>query len=269
MNALKSHSSLILALFAMLFTLETTLMMKRLLEDYKLELAKNYKLIIVSKQEMTLQQFKRISPNIAAAQLISSQEIVKGLKDNLSKAHLALLKVSLPKFYKLSLNHYPSKKKLVKLEQALLKHPFISKVESFATSQNQTYILLNFNKMVMFVFSTLIFFTAFLLMLRQIEVWRFRHKEKISIMNVFGAPTWLRSAVLYQMAVVDSFISTLIAAVCLYYFAKNPFLNDYLAKVGLSSLRFDLVNDSIVMFVLAFIIAIFSVTFVVFRAEEE
>ena len=120
----------------------------------------------------------------------------------------------------------------------------------------------------MFVFSLLMFLTSFLLIVRQIEVWRFKHEEKIKIMDVFGAPIWLRSAWLYKMAVIDSVVSTGLVSLCLHYLAKSRFLNTYLQKIDLHYLRFDGLADTLVLFALALIISIASVAFVVLKSEE-
>jgi len=50
-----------------------------------------------------------------------------------------------------------------------------------------------------------------LLIIKEMRIWQFQHRERMSIMALFGAPVWLRSAVLFRLAIVDALIATLLA----------------------------------------------------------
>ena len=41
------------------------------------------------------------------------------------------------------------------------------------------------------------------LIAKEMRIWQFKHSERMNIMGLFGAPVWLRSAVLFRLAIVD------------------------------------------------------------------
>ena len=58
MNSLKNHLSLIIPLDALLFALESILLVNRTLNDYENTLGKNYAIILASIKEINLQDIK-------------------------------------------------------------------------------------------------------------------------------------------------------------------------------------------------------------------
>ena len=57
MNSLKNHLSLIIPLVALLFALESILLVNRTLSDYESKLGKNYAIVLASNKELKLQDF--------------------------------------------------------------------------------------------------------------------------------------------------------------------------------------------------------------------
>ena len=103
MKSLKNHLSLIIALLSILFSLQTFVIVDRAINSYKTNLADNYSLVIVSQKKVDNK--KLISANKLISQVIelSPDEVIKKLNSGINKKNIELLKLSLPKFYKLKL----------------------------------------------------------------------------------------------------------------------------------------------------------------------
>jgi cell division transport system permease protein len=269
MNTIKNHLSLILALISMLIAIQSVISLERMIKDYQQELTNNYSLVIASNVKLTLEKVSTMSPYIISIDKIDSSQTINALKGNLTAANIALLKVSLPKFYKLKLDHYPSAKELKKIERSLIKSRAITKVESFTHSHNQMYELLTLSKSTLMLFSTLIFFIAVLLIVRQMEVWHFKHKERMTIMAVFGAPMWMRSAVLYRLAIIDSIISGILVSLLFSSFTSNSEIVAIIERIGLKEISFSILSDGLLLLCIALFISITSVVFVIMRTETE
>jgi cell division transport system permease protein len=55
------------------------------------------------------------------------------------------------------------------------------------------------------------------LIIKQMEIWKYAHKERMQVMEIFGAPLMLRSGVLFKVAFIDAIIaSILVSGIFLY-----------------------------------------------------
>jgi len=269
MNTFKSHFSLVIALVTMLLSIQSFITISRFVDDYRTSLKNDYALIVISERELKIENLKRLSPFIDHFELIDPSDAVGSLKTNLSSANYSLLQTMLPKFYRVHLTRYPSSDELRSIERRLKSNANIRDVESFASNQTKLYTLLSINRTIMLIFAILAFTITSLLVLRQMEVWRLRHHDRMKIMAVFGAPMWMRSAVLYKLAIIDSIISTAIVSGGFYYLASGRFIDAYLTKLGLGPLRFHTLEDGMVLFGTALFISVLSVFFVVMSSDED
>ena len=48
------------------------------------------------------------------------------------------------------------------------------------------------------------------LIIKQMEIWKYAHKQRMQVMEIFGAPLMLRSGVLFKVAIMDAFIATIL-----------------------------------------------------------
>ena len=55
------------------------------------------------------------------------------------------------------------------------------------------------------------------LIIKQMEIWKYSHKERMQVMEIFGAPLMLRSGVLFKVAVIDAFIAALLTTIFFLY----------------------------------------------------
>lgn len=269
MNTLKNHLSLVFALVTMLVAIQTVVSLQHIITDYEEKIAGEYSLIIVSKESLEIENVRLLSHMVASLESIDASKVVDEIKGDLTKKNEELLKASLPKFYRLRLIKYPSARELKRTVEDLKRNKSIVTVESFAKSQNDLYSVLLLNKSVLTIFSVLIFLIAALLVVRQMEVWRFRHSERMQIMAIFGAALWLRSAVLYRLAIIDSVVSTFIVSGIFYFLSSDSQTKAYLAGLGLGKVRFDFGEDAVILFCVALGISIASVMYVIVKSDEE
>ena len=170
MNSLKNHLSLIIPLVALLFALESILLVHRTLNDYENKLGQNYAIVLASKNELTLESLRNKIGEVQALTPIDSQLILERLKNSISQANLILLKKSLPHFYSLTLNQYPSDARLIAIQNVLNNFEGVIRIETFSKSHSQIYQLLLIINGSIIIFSSLIALISLLLMFKQIEI---------------------------------------------------------------------------------------------------
>ncbi|MCI5968625.1 FtsX-like permease family protein [Helicobacter sp.] len=268
MNSLKNHLSLIIPLIALLFALESILLVNRTLNDYESKLGENYAIILASKEELSLQSLRNKITEAQTLSPIDAQIVLERLKNNISQANLILLKNSLPHFYSLTLNTYPSDARLIAIQKTLEGFDGIIRIETFTKSHNQIYqLLLIINGSIM-IFSSLIALISLLLMFKQIEIWKFEHLERMEIMTLFGAPLWMRSQVLFRLACIDTILATLIVTIGLFYISQNASLRIFFQELGLNPEIFSPVLDSIVLLLTGLTLSLISVWIVSLQQKD-
>jgi cell division transport system permease protein len=259
---------LIFALSTLLAAFQSFVVFSQITNDYEIALSDEYAIVLAAKKPLELSAIALLAPRAIALEPIDSSLILNEVKDTLSETNLAYLKNALPKFYSLRLSAYPSSEERETIERQLAKNDSIMRVETFAKTQDKLYKLLVLIKTILLALATLTFIVALLLIVRQMEVWRFEHSKRIGIMAIFGAPLWLRSAVLIRLAIVDSFFSSLIIGCLFYYLSADSTVKILLNEIGLGGIRYDPIFSSFALFGVSLAIALGSVLFVIFKAEE-
>jgi cell division transport system permease protein len=98
------------------------------------------------------------------------------------------------------------------IKQDLLADKNIKKVETFGNSYSSSYRLFSFIKFSLKLFIGFMGVVSIFLIIKQMEIWKYSHKQRMQIMEIFGAPLMLRSGVLFKVAIFDAFIATLITS---------------------------------------------------------
>lgn len=55
------------------------------------------------------------------------------------------------------------------------------------------------------------------LIIKQMEIWKYAHKQRMQVMEIFGAPLMLRSGVLFKVAIVDAILATIFTSLFFLY----------------------------------------------------
>ena len=269
MKSFKNHLSLVIALLSILFSMQIFIVVDRSIEAYKINLANNYSVIIVSQKKLEAKTILSINNMISSTEKISADNVIKRLNTGMSAKNIKLLKLTLPKFYKLNLSQYPTPKQIKKLKNALYKNKNITKVEDFSHSHDTTYKLLLLFKNVVFLFSVVVFIVTSLLIFKELRIWQFKHSERMSIMRLFGAPVWLRSAVLFRLAIVDAIIASVLAFGLFAYISSLSIVKEHFLSIGINVVVFDIVNDSALLFASAITLSVILASLIVIGHKEE
>ena len=269
MKSVKNHLSLIVALVSILFSIQVFVIVDRSIDAYKENLVSNYSIVVVSQKRINNSDFLLIDKMIDEVEVLSPDNVIKRFNSDLDKANMDFLKASLPKFYKLRLTKYPNPNEIKKLRANLMKHRHISKVEDFSNTHNTIYKLLVLFKNVVLVFAVVISIVTMLLILKELRIWQFKHNERMSIMGLFGAPTWLRSAVLFRLSLVDAMISSAITFVIFTYISSSSWVLEEFENININIVIFDSSRDFLTLFSISVALSIILASMIVLGHKEE
>lgn len=251
MNSLKSHISLILALVSILFSIFLFTTFSKILNKYQNNIVNNYSIAIVSNkpvEKLNIPEIKNIKP-------IKINSYIEKLKSNFP--NIDFKNIKFPYFYSIKLKTLPSPSRLKEIENSLYALPYIKRVLTYRSSQTKIYNLLFLLKILSNLFMVIIAVLGFLLIVKQLEVWKFEHSERMYIMELFGAPFWFKGAAIFKISFIDSFISFLITAGIIYYFSNSIIFKEIIKDL---SIEFSINYSDIFLklFLISLIISIFS-----------
>lgn len=252
MNTLKQHLSLLIPLITMAFSLQCLLILERTVAKQEQFLTQKYAIGITAKNPITFESIQ--SKVIEAKELIelNPKDSIAKLTKDISQSNIAALTAQLPHFYSLSLEYFPNTQRLAQIESILKKNPNIIAVDTFSKRHLENYTLLSFIKFSVITFSVILAFISFMLMLKQIEIWRYVSRDKMEIMDILGASIWIRNRSLFKLALIDSFLASFSIAVLVFYISSLSFTSEILNSLGLSNSVFQIPLDFLRLFISTF-----------------
>lgn len=267
MKSFRNHFSVVLSLFVLLVSLESIIIINKTITEYEKHLVDDYAIVVVATKELKKEDILNSFPAIKEIKILSSEVVLNRLKKDLSPQNISLLESSLPNFYTLKLTKFPTSATIDFLRKKLLSHEEITKVEIFSKTYDKVYKVLRILNVIATVFTFFISIISLLLILKQMKIWTYEHEERINIMGLFGAPFWTKSAVLYRLAIVDSFVATL-ATLAIFSFIKySEIFNNIITSLQIDMPKFSLIQDGVFLLLVALGFALFSVSFVVSRIK--
>lgn len=269
MKSLKNHFSLIAALFTILFTIQVYQVLNRSISSYEESLRANYSIVVISDLKLEEASLKSKFSLIRSLEEISPEKVIMRLEKEMDKASLGLLRASLPKFYKLSLEHYPQPSEIEILTSQLLNMKQIRRVESFAQTHDQIYKLLLLYKGVTQIFAFAIFIVTILLIAKEMRIWQFQHQDRMNIMALFGAPIMLRSAVLFRLAIIDALIAATLVVSTFAVIINSGWVEPYFADINIHISIFNFAKDTFLHYGLALSLSIILALMLVVNHKEE
>ncbi len=269
MKSIKNHLSLVIALLSILFSIQVFVIVERSIDSYKENLANNYSVVVVSQKKLDSKMIVKSNETIAEVIQIQPDAVIKKLNTGMTSKNIELLKIALPKFYKIRLKHYPDPAEIEKLTKNLLSVKGITKVENFSHNHDTTYKLLLLFKTVISVFAVSMLVVTILLIFKELRIWQYKHSERMSIMGLFGAPTWLRSAVLFRLSIVDALIASILAFILFSYIASSSWVLEEFSYIGISIVIFDPIYDFLMLFGIAVFLSVMLAFFIVLGHKEE
>ncbi len=269
MKSFKNHLSLITALITILFTIQVFIVVERSINAYEENLKNDYSIIVVVNKNLEKKDFLKIDSTIESAEELDPSHVIDSFKDEMKEQNLKLLKLTLPKFYRVRLDHYPTPAEIEKVSKKLLRHPMITRVEDFARNHDVIYKLLLLFKEVSTLFAIAIFAVTTLLILKELRIWQFQHNERMNIMALFGAPLWMRSAVLFRLAIVDAVLASLLVNGIFFLVVQYGWLQTQLKAIGIAVNIYVLPKDPVILSVIAFVLSILLAMLVIAGSKED
>lgn len=269
MKSLKNHFSLIAALFTILFTIQVYQVLNRSISSYEESLRANYSIVLISNTKLDESSLKSRFSLIRTLQEISPEKVIKRLEKEMDKTSLGLLRATLPKFYKLSLEHYPQPSEIEILSSQLLNMKQIKRVESFTQTHDQIYKLLLLYKGVTQIFAFAILIVTLLLIAKEMRIWQFQHQERMNIMALFGAPIMLRSAVLFRLAIIDAIIAASLVLAVFGLIINSGWVEPYFSDINIHVTIFNYAKDSFMHYGIALSLSILLALMLIINHKEE
>jgi cell division transport system permease protein len=262
MRSFKSHISVIFPLLILLFAIEFSLMLGKFVSDYEIKMANDYNIIIVSENNLNQESLMSLIPTFASLTSLDPKSVLNRLKNDISSKNISVLISILPKFYSLKLTKFPSKETMEDIKENLSKIQGIKRVETFSKTHDQVYNMLVLSKNVAECFAFMVGLLGLVLVFKQMRIWLYEHRRRVEIMTLFGAPYWLKSAMLYKLAVVDSIIATTLVVVFYAIFPALPSFQSAIFSIGFEQPNLNLFSDALILFSASISISIIAVSLV-------
>lgn len=214
MQFVKKHISLIFPLIAILLGLEFFIVFDRTTDSFEKSLKNNYTMIVIAKEEMSIDDFKSWDERIEEVREKKYSKLLESMKVGKE------FESSLPFAYSLKLDTYLTVEELATVKRNLEKSGNFKSIENFKSSYQSKYELFSFIKFSFQMFIIFMSIIGFFLIIKQMEVWNFMHAERMKVMEIFGASLFLRSKVLINMALIDAVIAAVITS-SIFYAIQN------------------------------------------------
>ena len=275
MKFVRNHLSIIFPMIAILLGLEFFIVFDRTTKNYEESLKDSYAMLVVSKEEMSIDDFKAWDNHVFKVSEIEKSKIINRVNSTFNDANKksqkkhTKLQEKMPNFYSIKLDSYLNQSQLEEIKKNFLKSSKITRVETFNTVHQSNYGLFSFIK---FAFRTFIIFMTIIgsfLIIKQMEVWNYMHSERMKVMNIFGASLFLRSKILINMAIIDAFISAILASI-IFYFIQSSWLRDSNITIIRNNIdKLFSFSDVFTLIISAIVIVLTAVTLVVINVKEE
>jgi len=269
MKFIKRHISLIFPLVAILLGLEFFMVFDRTTDTFEKSLKNGYTMMVVSKDQMSIDDFKSWDEHIEQVEEFEKSKILKKINNNIQDSNGENMEISLPNFYSVKLDSYLSISALEVVKKNLLKSKNITRIETFHSTYESKYELFSFIK---YSFQTFIFFMSiigFFLIVKQMEVWNFLHAQRMKVMEIFGASLFLRSKVLINMALIDAVISAIITS-AIFMALQNMWVRN--SNMDILKENVDAIfafSDFFILFIASVVVVMIAVFLVVINVKGE
>ncbi|MDR0762308.1 MAG: ABC transporter permease [Campylobacteraceae bacterium] len=268
MKLFRNHFSVVFSLFVLLCSLQFVVLINKIIKEYEDYLVDDYSVIVSSKSALNKEELIKYKPIIKSVDEIDTTVVLERFKNDTAFSYIENIKESMPKFYTLKLERFPSDTIANSLKNDLLKYPSITRVEIFAKTYNKIYHILKLLNFIVSVFTVFIAVISLLLITKQMRIWTYEHQERMFVMNLFGASFWRKSAVLYKMAVIDSVTAAFCTAVIFYIFDKIPITVNTLEQLSIKAPSFDILTEGGILFGIALVISIVSATLAMMKVKQ-
>jgi len=212
MKYIKEHIMFIFPMLAILLGIESFLVFERMSHSYEETLKTDYAILVMADEPMDLKAFRQLDSRISSIEKIQKQAMVEEMAAGMNGVTVEDIMQSLPHFYTIQLGEYLDAEAIAKIKRKLLASEKIRKVETFGKSHDTSYNLFLFIKVVLWTFVGFMTLSSLFLVIKQMEIWQYAHRERMQVMEIFGASTMLKSGILFKRATIDALIAMIISA---------------------------------------------------------
>ena len=257
----------ILPLVAILLGIEFYLVFDRTTDSYEKGLKEGYTMLVVTKKPAEISELQQLNPHVSSMEKIKRENIVAEIAKDVNKGTQKEILAALPYFYNVGLDTYVDTSGLEKIKEDLEKDQNIKKVETFGNSYSSAYRLFAFIKFTLKLFIVFMGIVSLFLIIKQMEIWKYAHKERMQVMEIFGAPLMLRSGVLFKVAIMDAFVATLLTSAFFLYIKFQWAANSGIAIMMQKQEELFRLSDIAILLGSALLIVIIAVYSVVFSSK--
>jgi cell division transport system permease protein len=254
---------------AILLGVEFYLVFDRTTDSYEKGLKEGYSMLVVSKTPISLDNLQTLSSHISSSKKIKRQEIVKEIAKGVSKTSEKKILGALPHFYSVHLNEYVDIDKLEDIKKNLESDENIKRVETFGTAYSSSYKLFSFIRLSLKIFIVFMAVVSLFLIIKQMEIWKYAHRERMQVMEIFGAPLMLRSGVLFKVAIIDALLATIFTSLFFLYLKFQWAANSGIDMMMENKEELFKMTDIVILLVVSLLIVVLSVYSVVFTTKGE
>jgi cell division transport system permease protein len=255
-------------MLAILLGVEFFLVFDRTTDSYETRLKENYSMFVVTKKPMELKDFQRLNPHIDKVVEVDKERLATQISKGISQSNSKEILKALPYFYNIKLDRFMSVSELDGVRDDLESSDQIRRVETFGSSYTNSYRLFSFIQFILKVFLGFLGVVSFFLIIKQMEIWKYVHKERMQVMEIFGASLMLRSGVLFRAAILDAILSTVLTSAAFlalkYYWAPRSHIGILIQKQNLLFQS----SDFLILLGISLSIVILSVYVVVFSNRD-
>lgn len=260
MKFLKNIFAFVIPLTAMLITFSIYLFTQNVVKEYKAKISDDYSIVIITNTPLIKEDMTRLA-NIKVEKIVTlkKNKIIKNIKSNLSQTSINLLKRKLPNFYKIHLEKFPTTTELNKIKDELYQNKNIRKVEIFSKKHNQVYLLLSLINEISLILFLVILIFSIIILAKQIQIWFYEHREKISILQLHGASILYSSSTILKYAILSSILAFLIVSGLIMFFINNVTLIIPAELDSIINININLKTELFKLFALSFGISILTI----------
>jgi len=269
MKFIKNHLMFILPLMAILLGLEFYLVFDRTTDSYEKGLKEGYSMLVVTNEPASLETFQGLNTHISSSEKIKRENIVSEIAKGVSKDAAKEILGALPHFYSVRLDSYLGTASLNQIKKDLESHVNIKSVETFGSSYSSSYRLFSFIKLSLKIFIVFMAVVSFFLIIKQMEIWKYAHRQRMQVMEIFGAPLMLRSGILFKAAIFDAILATLFTSLFFLYLKFKWAANSGIDMMMQNKEELFKMTDIGILLAMAIFIVVIAVYTVVFTAKGE
>jgi len=267
MKFIKNHLMFIFPLMAILLGVEFYLVFDRTTDTYEKGLKEGYSMLVVTKEPTELVVFQELNEHISSSEEIKRESIVSEITRGVSESGSKEILSALPHFYSIHLDSYLGTSKLEQIKEDLELDINVKKVETFGSSYSSSYRLFSFIKFSLKIFIVFMTVVSLFLIIKQMEIWKYAHKQRMQVMEIFGAPLMLRSGVLFRVAIMDAIFSTILTSLFFLYLKFQWAANSGINMMMQNKEDLFRISDIAVLLATALFIVIVAVYTVVFSIK--